>query len=81
MAKSDEIIIHSTYADITIDRYTGEIKKINYKEMGGKDEWNDTERFDPLTFDSSDEIDCLDVGYWNKNGHYEPALEEGWRST
>jgi hypothetical protein len=68
---SKTFIIRSSYADITIDRETGRVLERDYAAMGGKDEWDDVERFDPATLPADeDETDCLLVGFWNGKGTY-----------
>jgi hypothetical protein len=79
----EQLILRSSYADIHVNRETGNIIKIDYAAMGGKDEWDDVVRFDPDTFPKSRGIgdaDVLRVGFWTKDGkHITPIPEEQLR--
>jgi hypothetical protein len=68
-------IVRSSYADIYCDRTTGAIIKIDYEAMGGRDEWDDVDRFDPRTFEGTED-DSLRVGFWTKDGNYAAPLSE-----
>lgn len=67
-----EIILRSSYADITVERQTGKILNIDYS-MGGTDQWDDVERFDPVTLPDEPETDVLHVGFYLKGGAYVEA--------
>lgn len=69
------MIVRSSHADLYIDPLSGAIQKIDYAAMGGKDAWDDVERFDPMTL-GGDEIDCLLTGFWTKDGKYVPPIPE-----
>lgn len=70
-------IVRSSYADIYVDRATGNVTKRDYAAMGGTDEWDDVQRFDPSTLPADEtETDCLLVGFWNGAGEYVPPHSE-----
>lgn len=70
------IILRSSYADLYVDRVTGDVLKRDYAAMGGSDEWDDVQRFDPTTFPADSETDVLLVGFWDDKGVYlEPQLD------
>lgn len=64
------IILRSSSADITADRETGNIISVDYESLGGTNEWEDVERFDPATFTDEPEMDVLEIGFWTKRGNY-----------
>jgi len=67
------LILHSSYADIRVERETGKILEIDYEGFGGEaNEWDDVTRFDPETFENVPEMDVLDVGFWAADGYYKP---------
>lgn len=73
----DIFTVRSSYADIKVHRATGEIIEINYAAMGGKDEWEDVDHFDPATFPAGEsENDCLRTGFWTKSGKYVAPVNE-----
>lgn len=73
----DIFTIRSSYADIEVRRETGEIIEIDYAAMGGKNEWDDVDRFDPATFPAGEsENDCLRTGFWTKKGDYVAPMTE-----
>jgi hypothetical protein len=67
------ITLRSSYADIYVKREDGSILFIDYESMGGSNEWDDVDRFDPDTLPDEEETDVLLVAFWNKEGkRFEP---------
>lgn len=74
---SSEIILRSSYANVYCDKATGNIIRIDYEAMGGVNEWDDVERFDPTTFPDESETDILSIGGWNRDGvYFEPVIDQ-----
>jgi len=68
---SGQFIVRSSYADIYVDPQTGAIQSIDYAAMGGSDEWDDVEMFDPTTLTNPNgEADCLDTRFKLKSGEW-----------
>lgn len=60
-------IVRSSYADIHVDRSTGRVLSIDYEAMGGTDQWDDVDMFDPSRLtDPNGEDDCLNLRFRTK---------------
>ena len=68
-------LVLSSYADITVNRETGEIIKIDYEACGGEDEWDDLKKFNPETL-THEEMDVLNTGFWTKDGNYNAPVQD-----
>lgn len=69
-----QIILRSSYADIYVEKETGNIIRIDYESMGGSNEWDDVASFDPKTLDDRGlgEMDVLYAGFTTNKGKYIP---------
>lgn len=73
----------SSHGTITINAETGDVLEFSCDEI--RSEYGDLVRFDIQEYckfwneGPADNYDILDLGSWDKDGHYDPACP-GWRS-